>query len=108
MTAQGVDEAINRVLQAEEEAREAVAACRQEAKDMVKRARVRAAWILERADGRTTAVRERCERCVSGQVARIESEARLALHAGTGDAALNGLLDQALERLADEVVGAGS
>ena len=106
MTAAATDDAINRVLHAEEAARESVATCRQEAKESVKRARIRASWILERADGRIGAIRERCERCVSAEVARIEAEGREALAAQGDEGQVNGLLDRVLAQVADEVTGA--
>ena len=67
----GAEEAINRVLEAEQRARERVARCEAQAGEELDAARDQARRISARTDVRIGKLRTRCEQQVAGQVARL-------------------------------------
>lgn len=100
-----VDEAIVRVLQAEQSARDAVAQCARDAEGVRQAARVRARAIAERAAERVARVHQWTEARLAAAIGRLEAE-RAALHRpATPDPDEPARVDQALERLAAELTG---
>lgn len=98
-----VDEAMNRVLRAEQDARAAVDACRAEAAAVVAAAEERAKRVVEAADRRIRAAHQLADRAVEQAVKSLlgpHPQGRAASPEGGG-----GELDQAVAALADEIIG---
>lgn len=94
------EDAINRVLEAEQHAREKVAQCETRAAALVAVARERALRIAERTDRRIVSLRTRCERWLAGQVAALRTQADTARRQPAGDDARRTLLTEGVARLA--------
>lgn len=94
------EDAINRVLQAEQHAREKVAQCETQAATLVASARERALHIAERTDRRIVSLRTRCEQWLAGQVAVLQNQADTVRHQPAGEDARRTLLTERVARLA--------
>lgn len=99
-----VDEAMNRVLAAEQEARQAVDACRHEAAALVAAAEERAVRIARNAERRIKAAHriadEAVERALAG-LAGTHAASAGAMPVAMDEAAL----DRAIAALGDEIIG---
>jgi hypothetical protein len=71
----GAEQAINRVLEAEQRARERIAQCEMQASSELDAVREQARSIDARTDTRIGKLRTRCEQQVATQVARLKSSA---------------------------------
>ena len=100
-----VDQAIVRVLQAEQSARAAVTECTAEAERLRQHARARARVIAERAAERVARVHDRTEAALRAEVERLNRQ-RAALQQPTPpDPDEPTRLTRAIERLAAELTG---
>lgn len=97
------DRAFNRVLEAEARARERIEECRREAAALVERAEARARRIEERSEARLLLIHRLADASVERELRSLHVEAEQA------EDGLDVLdmtcLDQAIERLADEILG---
>lgn len=100
----GIDDAMNRVLGAEQAAREAVAACREEADAMVARAEAAASAISDRAGRRIRAAHRIADRGVERALAELQSSASAAEVPAPDAERIEGLVAQ----LARELIEPGS
>jgi len=99
-----VDEAMNRVLRAEQEARAAVEGCRAEAAAIVTAGEERAKRIVQAADRRIRAAHRLADQAVERAVKDllgVQPEVAASALEGGGDR-----LDRAVAALADEIIGA--
>jgi hypothetical protein len=71
----GAEQAINRVLEAEQQARERIAQCEVQASQELDAVREQARRVDARTDARIGKLRTRCEQQVAGQVARLKASA---------------------------------
>jgi hypothetical protein len=94
------EDAINRVLRAEQRAREKVAQCDSQAAALLAAARERALHVAERTDRRIVGLRMRCERQVAKQVAALGAETETVRRQPAGDDARRANLTEAVARLA--------
>jgi hypothetical protein len=100
-----VDDAIVRVLHAEQSARDGVAQCGASAERERRQARARARAIAERAAERVARVHQRTETAMRTEIARLnEQRAALRLPAAA-DPDEPALVARALDRLAAELTG---
>ncbi len=99
-----VDQAINRVLEAERESRAAVARCADQAAAMLATARSQAERITRRMESRSQRLSEIADR----QVARAQQEHDAKPVEGSSSEGLvvDDGLQQVIESLVDEIVGA--
>ena len=97
------EDAINRVLEAEQRARERVAQCESQAAALVAAMRERALRMGERTDQRIVSLRTRCEQWISGQVAALRAEADAVRRQPAGDDARRLLLAESVARLAARI-----
>jgi hypothetical protein len=103
--AEGVEQAINRVLEAEAVALQAVEACRREAQGIVDGGRRASRRIVERADARIARVHAVTDRLLARRLAEIQAEsARLSGRDLFEEADLARVRD-ALPQLAAELTG---
>lgn len=79
------EDAINRVLEAEQRARDRVAQCETQAAALVATARERALRVAERTDRRIISLRTRCEQWIAGQVAALRIQADTVRRQPAGD-----------------------
>ena len=100
---ESVEEAINRVLEAEKEARQAVENCRSDARRVVNSARVRAGRILERADHRIGFMHRLCEQSVGRRLAELRAEASRIPGEAVLEAEVQERLEGIVRRLAEEM-----
>jgi hypothetical protein len=99
-----IDEAMNRVLRAEQEARTAVDACRAEAAAILAAAEERAKRVVQAADRRIRAAHQLADGAVERAVKGL-----LGAHPEVPPTTLeerSAALDQAVAALADEIIGA--
>jgi hypothetical protein len=101
----GVEDAIARVLDAERRARAEVAAAQLEAEAIRAAARARDKRIAERAAARIAAIRAGMARKRAGRLAALEAEAIGPDPQAAEDEVARAHLDQAVARLADELIG---
>lgn len=101
------ENAINRVLEAEQKAREAIARCRSDAARHVTDARLRARRIEERADRRVSKLRAACQQWTGAQAARLLAEAEELRSCPAVDEVRRARLDDVIRRLAAELTGGG-
>ncbi len=104
---QAVDEAIGRVLAAEDEARDAVDACRREARMLVAEARAGTRRILQRADRRISALHSHCLLSVGRSVRSLQAETASIPLAPSGETVQDERLDEVVRRLAADLTGGG-
>jgi len=97
------DRAFNRVLDAEARARERIEECRCEAAALVERAEARARRIEERSEARLLLIHRLTDASVERELQSLHTEAEQA-EDGLDGLAMAGL-DQAVERLVDEILG---
>lgn len=101
----GPDEAIQRVLQAEQRVRERIAQCEREAARLLEAARERARRLEERTDARISALRTRCEQLAGERAAALRAQAqRIALAPVEAEIDAERLA-AAIERLAARLTG---
>jgi hypothetical protein len=101
----GAEEAINRVLEAEQRARERIAQCEVQAGQELDAVREQARRIDTRTDARIGGLRMRCEQQVAAQVAQLKASAAAArAQPLTGDARSLRLAD-AVRSLAAKLAG---
>jgi hypothetical protein len=101
-----VDEAFNRVLEAEARAREQVEACREQAAELLKDAEARARRISDRTDRRMRLTHRIADRAVSRalhELADVPPEPA----AGLPDDATLTRLDRIIDQLAGEILSEG-
>jgi len=104
-TTQGVDDAIARVLEAEQTARVAVGSCAEKADALRQAARARAHAIAERAAERAAAVHRSTDASIRARIDELNRE-RAALQQPEGPAPDEPeRLARALDRLAEELAG---
>jgi len=94
------EDAINRVLEAEQRARERVAECEKQAAALVAAARERVLQLGERTDRRIVSLRTRCEQWLGGQVAALRAQAEAVRQQPVGDDARSTSLAEGIARLA--------
>jgi vacuolar-type H+-ATPase subunit H len=99
-----VDEAIMRVLTAEQAARAEVERCKRTADQTLEDANRRAREIAERAARRAARVHRWTEAAIAARVAALEAQ-RAELLRSAGDEDDGAALARAVERLADELTG---
>ena len=99
-----VDEAITRVLKAEQAARAEVERCKAEADQTLDDARRRARQIAERAARRSARVHHWTDAAIATRIAVLEAQ-RTALQRASLDADDDGALARSVQRLADELAG---
>ncbi|MDH3309654.1 MAG: hypothetical protein OEM48_00985 [Gammaproteobacteria bacterium] len=99
------DEAINRVLAAEQEALKGVAHAEQQAVELIAKARLHARHIEERADARSSKLRVRCRTWVAREVAARRSKAEQVLACPVEADDRQQKLRVAIARLAVELTG---
>lgn len=100
-----VDQAIVRVLQAEQSAREAVARCAADAERLRQDARARARAIAERAAERVARVHTWTEARLRSEVERLNAQREALLQPEPPDPDEPGRVARALDRLAAELTG---
>jgi vacuolar-type H+-ATPase subunit H len=100
-----VDQAIVRVLQAEQAAREAVAQCTAEAERIRQDARARARAIAERAAERVARVHDRTEAALRAEIERLNEQRAALRQPAPPDPDEPARLGRALDRLAAELAG---
>jgi hypothetical protein len=100
-----VEAAIARVLDAERRARTEVAASQEQAEAIRADARVRDKCIAERAATRIATIRTGMAAKRTARLAALEAEAVAPDPQAADDEAARGHLDQAVTRLADEMIG---
>lgn len=100
-----VDQAIARVLQAEQSARAAVAQCAVDAERLRQDARVRAKAIAERAAERVVRVHERTQAALRAEIERLETERAALRQPAAPDPDEPARVARALECLATELSG---
>jgi hypothetical protein len=101
-----VDEAFNRVLEAEARAREQVEACREQAAELVKDAEARARRISDRTDRRMRLTHRIADRAVSQALAAL-ADMPPEPAAGHPDDTTLSRLDRIIDRLAGEILSEG-
>ena len=104
-TGRDVQAAIAHVLDAERRARAAVEAAQREADALRAEARARDKRIAETAAGRIAAIRAGMAEKRAARLAAIEAAATGPDPQAAGDAAARARLEQAVARLADEMIG---
>jgi hypothetical protein len=104
-TGRDVEAAIARVLDAERDARAAVAASQREAEAIRADARTRDKRIAERAAARIATIRAGMAERRSARLAAVEAEGTGPDPQAAEDEAARARLDQAVARLADEMIG---
>jgi hypothetical protein len=102
-----VDEAIVRVLHAEQSARDAVALCAADAERVRQAARARARAIAERAAERVARVHTWTEAALQAEVARMNRERAALQRPAPPDPEEPARLARALDRVAAELAGPG-
>lgn len=100
-----VDEAIARVLQAEQSARAAVAQCALDAERLRQDARARARAIAERAAERVARVHEWTQAALRAEIGRLEAERAALRQPAAPDPSEPARIARALECLASELSG---
>lgn len=100
-----VDEAIARVLQAEQSAREAVAQCAVDAERLRQDARARARAIAERAAERSARVHELTQAALRAEMERLEAQRAALRQPAAPDPDEPARVARALDRLASELSG---
>lgn len=101
------DEAINRVLAAEQDALSAVAHAKQQATELIAEARLRARRIEVRADTRSSELRVRCRAWAAREVAARRAEAEQVLACPIEGDERQQKLREAIARLVAELTGDG-
>lgn len=94
------EDAINRVLQAEQRAQEHVTQCETQAAALLVAARERALRLAERTDRRITSLRTRCEQRIATQLAALHGQADATRQQPAGDDASRAPLTDSVARLA--------
>jgi hypothetical protein len=98
------DDAINRVLKAEQAAQEEIRRCRGQALAILREARTRARAVSARADRRIALVRRRCDAAAEQELATIELESRSLEAPPHLTPELSRRLDASIERLIGEML----
>jgi vacuolar-type H+-ATPase subunit H len=94
------EDAINRVLEAEQRARDKVAQCDAQAAALVAAAREGALRVAERTDRRIVSLRTRCEQWLGEQVAVLRTQAEVVRRQPVGDDLRGTSLAESVARLA--------
>ena len=108
LTPREVEAAIAHVLAAERDARAAIAAAEGEAEALRAATRSQEKRIAEHAAKRIAAIRVGMAEKLARRLAALEAEAVAPDPEAVRDEAARARLDAAVERLADELIGAGS
>jgi vacuolar-type H+-ATPase subunit H len=98
------DDAINRVLQAEQTAQADITECRRQALAILREARVRSRAVTERADRRISHIHRLCDAALERELARLAAEARSLAAPPRLTPELAARLDRALGQLVTEIL----
>ncbi len=99
------EEAINRVLAAEQRAREDIARCEAQAREIVEAARAQARRIEERNDVRVIKLRAACQQWIAARTGELQRTAEEVRARPAGEDERHGRLAAAAERLAALLTG---
>ncbi len=102
---ENVEEAMNRVLQAEREAEQAIADCEYEARQILQAAHQRVKRIADRTDERIALIQQRLAQRVRAQVRALERAERAERHASSPYALDEAALAAVVQEVAAELTG---